>query len=91
MAVIREVRCDDWCVRLDLASQMLHAEIPEFDLSFRRAAEADEVLLPTLPADAGAAVSLSLSNSFRLYARYDGRFREHFDSHQGTAGLEVKW
>ena len=42
-------------------------------------------------ADAGAAVSLSLSNSFRLYARYDGRFREHFDSHQGTAGLEVKW
>jgi uncharacterized protein with beta-barrel porin domain len=42
-------------------------------------------------ADAGAAVSLSLSNSFRLYARYDGRFREHFESHQGTAGLEVKW
>ncbi len=42
-------------------------------------------------ADAGAAISFSLSNSFRLYARYDGRFREHFDSHQGTAGLEVKW
>ena len=42
-------------------------------------------------ADAGAAVSFSLSNSFRLYARYDGRFREHFESHQGTAGLEVKW
>jgi outer membrane autotransporter protein len=42
-------------------------------------------------ADAGAAVSLSLSNSFRLYARYDGKFREHFESHQGTAGLEVKW
>ncbi|MGL6060789.1 MAG: autotransporter outer membrane beta-barrel domain-containing protein [Bradyrhizobium sp.] len=42
-------------------------------------------------ADAGAAVSFSLSNSFRLYARYDGRFREHFESHQGTAGFEVKW
>lgn len=42
-------------------------------------------------ADAGAAASFSLSNSFRLYARYDGRFREHFVSHQGTAGFEVKW
>jgi uncharacterized protein with beta-barrel porin domain len=42
-------------------------------------------------ADAGAAVSLSLSDSFRLYARYDGKFREHFESHQGTAGIEVKW
>jgi len=42
-------------------------------------------------ADAGAAASLSLSNSFRLYARYDGRFREHFESHQGTAGVEVRW
>ena len=41
--------------------------------------------------DAGAAASLSLSNTFRLYARYDGRFREHFESHQGTAGLEVRW
>lgn len=42
-------------------------------------------------ADVGAAASLSLSNTFRLYARYDGKFREHFESHQGTAGLEVKW
>ncbi len=42
-------------------------------------------------ADAGAAASLSLSNNFRLYARYDGRFREHFESHQGTAGVEVRW
>jgi uncharacterized protein with beta-barrel porin domain len=42
-------------------------------------------------ADAGAAASLSLSNNFRLYARYDGKFREHFQSHQGMAGLEVKW
>jgi outer membrane autotransporter protein len=42
-------------------------------------------------ADAGAAASLSLSNNFRLYARYDGKFRENFESHQGTAGLEVRW
>ena len=42
-------------------------------------------------ADAGAAVSLSLANNFRLYARYDGKFREHFEQHQGTAGLEMKW
>ena len=42
-------------------------------------------------ADAGAAASLSLTNNLRLYARYDGKFREHFQSHQGTAGLEVRW
>lgn len=42
-------------------------------------------------ADAGAAASLSLTNNFRLYARYDGKFREHFVSHQGTAGVEVRW
>lgn len=42
-------------------------------------------------ADAGAAASLSLTNTFRLYARYDGKFREHFVSHQGTAGFEVRW
>lgn len=42
-------------------------------------------------ADAGAAASLSLSNNLRLYARYDGKFREQFQSHQGTAGLEVRW
>ena len=42
-------------------------------------------------ADAGAAASLSLSNNFRLYAHYDGKFREHYQSHQGTVGVEVKW
>jgi len=42
-------------------------------------------------ADAGAAASLSLTNRLRLYARYDGRFREAFVSHQGTMGLEVRW
>lgn len=42
-------------------------------------------------ADAGAVASLSLTSNFRLYARYDGKFREHFESHQGTAGFEMKW
>ena len=42
-------------------------------------------------ADAGAAASLSLTNKFRLYARYDGKFREQFVSHQGIAGVEVRW
>ena len=42
-------------------------------------------------ADMGAAASLSLTNQFRLYARYDGKFRSSFTSHQGVAGLEVKW
>lgn len=42
-------------------------------------------------ADAGAALSLSLSNTVRLYLNYDGKFRSAFQSHQGTAGVEVKW
>jgi uncharacterized protein with beta-barrel porin domain len=42
-------------------------------------------------ADAGAAASLILSNNFRLYAHYDGKFRAQYQSHQGTVGLEVKW
>jgi len=42
-------------------------------------------------ADAGAAASLSVTNNLRFYARYDGKFREQFVSHQGTAGLEVRW
>jgi uncharacterized protein with beta-barrel porin domain len=42
-------------------------------------------------ADAGAAASLSLSNNFRFYANYDGKFRAQYQSHQGTVGLEVKW
>jgi uncharacterized protein with beta-barrel porin domain len=42
-------------------------------------------------ADAGAALSLNLSNAIRLYLNYDGKFRSAFQSHQGTAGLEVKW
>jgi len=42
-------------------------------------------------ADAGAAASLSLTNNFRLYAHYDGKFRAQYQSHQGIVGLEVKW
>jgi uncharacterized protein with beta-barrel porin domain len=42
-------------------------------------------------ADVGAAVSLSLSNTVRLYANYDGKFRADIQSHQGTLGVEVKW
>lgn len=42
-------------------------------------------------ADAGAAASLSLTNNFRLYAHYDGKFRAAYQSHQGTVGLEARW
>jgi len=42
-------------------------------------------------ADAGASASLSLSNTVRLYANYDGKFRTATQSHQGTAGVELKW
>lgn len=42
-------------------------------------------------ADAGAAVSYILSNTARLYANYDGKFRDGFTSHQGTLGIELKW
>ena len=42
-------------------------------------------------ADAGAALSLSLTDTVRLYANYDGKFRPATQSHQGTLGVEVKW
>jgi uncharacterized protein with beta-barrel porin domain len=42
-------------------------------------------------ADAGAAASLSLSNNWRLYVNYDGKFRAATQSHQGTVGVEFKW
>jgi uncharacterized protein with beta-barrel porin domain len=42
-------------------------------------------------ADAGASASLSLSNTARLYANYDGKFRAAMQSHQGTVGVELKW
>lgn len=42
-------------------------------------------------ADAGAAASWIVSNTVRLYANYDGKFRSGFESHQGTLGVELKW
>src|ERR1700704_2240252 len=42
-------------------------------------------------ADAGASASLSLSNTVRLYMNYDGKFRAANQSHQGTAGVELKF
>ena len=42
-------------------------------------------------ADVGAAASLSLTDRWRLYANYDGKFRAAMQSHQGTLGVEFKW
>jgi uncharacterized protein with beta-barrel porin domain len=42
-------------------------------------------------ADAGAGLSWSMNKSARLYANYDGKFRDGFTSHQATLGLELKW
>jgi uncharacterized protein with beta-barrel porin domain len=42
-------------------------------------------------ADAGAALSLSLSNTVRVYLNYDGKFRSALQSHQATGGVEVRW
>jgi uncharacterized protein with beta-barrel porin domain len=42
-------------------------------------------------ADAGASASLSLSNTARLYIKYDAKFRAAAQSHQGTFGVEFKW
>src|SRR3984885_14060599 len=42
-------------------------------------------------ADAGAALSLSLTNVVRVYLNYDGKFRSAMQSHQATAGVEVRW
>lgn len=42
-------------------------------------------------ADAGAAASLSLSGTTRLYLNYDAKFRAALQSHQATLGVELKW
>jgi len=42
-------------------------------------------------ADAGAAVSLSLNSTARLYLNYDAKHRSALQSHQGTLGVELKW
>ena len=59
MPAVREVCSDGWCVRLDLTSQMLHIEVPEHDMDFRRLSGEDqtEPLSPTLPTASDSAVS----------------------------------
>jgi uncharacterized protein with beta-barrel porin domain len=42
-------------------------------------------------ADTGAALSLSLSSTSRLYLNYDAKLRSVLQSHQGTLGVELKW
>jgi uncharacterized protein with beta-barrel porin domain len=42
-------------------------------------------------ADTGASASINLNNMARLYLNYDGKFRAALQSHQGTAGLELRW
>jgi uncharacterized protein with beta-barrel porin domain len=42
-------------------------------------------------ADVGAAASLFLSNTSRVYVNYDGKLRASAQSHQGTLGVEFKW
>lgn len=42
-------------------------------------------------ADTGAALSLSLSGTARVYLNYDAKLRSALQSHQGTLGLELKW
>ncbi len=44
-----------------------------------------------LGADAGASLSISLSNTARIYLNYDGKFRAALQSHQGTMGVELRW
>ena len=41
--------------------------------------------------DAGLSSSVKVSDALRLYAIYDGRFRDGFTSHAGTLGLEYRW
>jgi uncharacterized protein with beta-barrel porin domain len=41
--------------------------------------------------DTGTMASLRLSPLARLYAVYDGKFRDHFQSHSGTLGVEFRW
>jgi hypothetical protein len=41
--------------------------------------------------DTGAMASMRLSPIARVYAVYDGKFRDGFQSHSGTLGLEFRW
>jgi uncharacterized protein with beta-barrel porin domain len=41
--------------------------------------------------DTGAMVSMRLSPLARIYAVYDGKFRDGFQSNSGTVGVEFRW
>jgi uncharacterized protein with beta-barrel porin domain len=41
--------------------------------------------------DAGGMMSFGLTGTSRVYLAYDGKFRDGFTSHHGTAGLEVRF
>ncbi len=42
-------------------------------------------------ADAGAALSAKVTETIRLYAVYDGRFRSNFTAHSGAIGAEFRF
>ena len=77
MSVTREVRSDDWLIRLDLAGQVLRLEVPESFVGWGGRRVNSEPLLPTLPtADTGpvsAAALLLKAKQFDdgLYAAAD--------------------
>lgn len=41
--------------------------------------------------DTGAMASYRFARNARLYAGYDGRFRDGYQAHGGTLGVEVRW
>jgi uncharacterized protein with beta-barrel porin domain len=41
--------------------------------------------------ETGATGSVFLTDAARLYAIYDGKFRDGYQQHGGTLGLEIKW
>ena len=49
------------------------------------------MLMSSSSSDAGASASVKLSDALRLYAIYDGRFRDGFSAHAGTLGFEYRW
>lgn len=45
----------------------------------------------TTGVDAGGMMSFGMTGTSRVYLAYDGKFRDGFTSHHGTAGLEVRF
>lgn len=76
MPVVREVRADDWCVRLDLSRQVLRLEVPEVPIEWRRGKSGPAAMplspVPHFPegAPVSAATLLLKAKQFddRLYA-----------------------